>query len=146
MRGTGPVAFEAYFGPVTRDNAYGEFLWQGMRAHLREFRASGCRGSPALSNGPLLLGWFACPKPFGRHGAGLSVQLRGSGHWCPAVFTMEGFDQQRQLLAMWCQNILAMRSRLWWVHISRVRFTDVGVESMNFRLTEEVWTVANSLQ
>ena len=59
---------------------------------------------------------------------------------------MESFDQQRELLAMWCQNILAMRSRLWWVRISRVRFTDGGVAFMNFRLTEEVWTVTNSLQ
>ena len=129
-----PLSFERRFGRVTREAPWGETLWHGMRSLLQEYRRLGGRGSPANYSGPFLPGWFTAPEPFGKQGAKRSQRDFGSGAQYPAVFAMQAFDQAQQLVPMWCQNILINQSPVWWVHISRVRFTESGVEFLNYYL------------
>lgn len=134
MTNVSPQQFECQFGFCSPEAPFGDRLWEGMRAHLRAYYARGGRGSPSAYGAHFRAGWFLCPEPFGREAAALSVEQGGSsGIWYPAVFTM-GYHTQ-ETISMWCLHILVMRTRVWHVHVSRVRIVAGYEEYLNVELT-----------
>ena len=68
----------------------------------------------------LRMGWFTCPVPFGRSNAGRSRALDTSpGLRYPAIFYVDEVAFQCGY-TMWCEAIMVMRSRAWFVHPDRV--------------------------
>jgi len=122
--------YVSYFGVVDDEHRFGRHVWYGIRAHLREYRRRGGRGSPSWAS-HFMTGWFAPPLPFGREGARMPLTHADAHHTVryPAVFAHSDSDE----FYMWCLNILVARSKHWRVHHSRV-FLVNGVEFINFQL------------
>jgi len=137
LRGTNVGLFEKYFGVVVQEFMYGSDVWRGMRRHLREYRARGGRGSPAHFDGPFAPGWFRAPEPFGQLAARKSTEEHGSSvYMYPAIIAIGPRDQWGEFVPMWCQHILHIRSRVWYVHVSRIVFVQNGERYMNWQLDD----------
>ena len=120
-----PYAFAAYFGAVRADTPYGSRLWEGMQALLFEHVRRGGRGAPP-SGTVFQAGWFTAPAPgyFSAHAAQqpLDAAEVHTAFRYPAFFVVSA-----GAIRMWCQHILALRTRGWWVDRSRCQFIDFTI-------------------
>ena len=125
-------AFVQLFGNCTEAAPFGDRLWHGMRKCLINHKRLGGKGSPYGFTG-FEAGYFRPPASFGEHNSQRpydEVRDRGQVQY-PAVFIMIDDDWSY----MRCQHILAMTTRRWTIHRSRILLEPLG-EFMN---EEEVY-------
>ena len=120
--------YQQRFGNTTTKAPYGDQIWPEMRRMLIEYRNLGGKGSPAGFSS-FIPGFFRMPEKFSRTLAQLpKTDDEVCGPWYPAVFAV--WDETH--VAMWCENILIFKSKLWIVHTSRIHLLAEYTAYVNF--------------